>query len=359
MKKSRVHNPKYLEKYFTQFPNIIDDSDLTPYEYRLLLHYYRVGETWEGVRKTSEICSMSIGKVSQCRKTLEQKGFIRVEEKGEGVTIHLVDLSQKNLSKYSKIPSGPWSYSKFLKCLELGVSSPVCIYCGAKNIASLDHLIPVSRGGKDDNFNLASSCNICNKGKGDMTHLEFIESLILRNWLIDDCSPHEHLKLEGVHDMKRVFIGSDEKRSSGEHKKNHSKNNPLRTTNLFESLDSNAELNIKNKGKKGVEFYSEFVELWCDQYPILGFDKVSGAKIKELIKKTVNYLKVGGKPIDSEHVVGMFAYVLNYLKTTNHWCHGKDINTFETKYLSIVNEIKNGKSGTAKKTNTRDIIDSL
>lgn len=269
MKKSRVHNPKYLEKYFTQFPNIIDDSDLTPYEYRLLIHYYRVGETWEGVRKTGEICKMSIGKVSNCRKSLEEKGFIRTEERGDGVTIYLIDLSKQNIEKYS------------------------------------------------------------------------------------------NSQTQGVHEVNSSVHEVNTGCSSGEHKKNHSKNNPLRTTNLFESNDSNAELNIKNKGKKGVEFYSEFVELWCGQYPILGFDKVSGAKIKELIKKTVNYLKVGGKPIDSEHVVGMFAYVLNYLKTTNHWCHGKDINTFETKYLSIVNEIKNGKSGTAKKTNTRDIIDSL
>lgn len=99
--KSRVHNPKYLEKYFTQFPNIIDDSELTPYEYRLLIHYYRVGECWEGVRKTSEICKMSTGKVADCRKSLEEKGFITIEQNGDGIIITLVDLSAKNLEKYA------------------------------------------------------------------------------------------------------------------------------------------------------------------------------------------------------------------------------------------------------------------
>jgi DNA-binding MarR family transcriptional regulator len=284
MKKSRVHNPKYLEKYFTQFPNIIDDSDLSPYEYRLLIHYYRVGETWEGVRKTGEICKMSIGKVSSCRKSLEEKGFIRTEERGDGVTIYLTDLSKQNVEKYSHPQS------------------------------------------------------------------------------VHEVNTSVHEVNTSVHEVNTSVHEVNGRCSSGEHKKNHSKNNQLRITNSSESKDSdtsNAELKIKNKGKKGVEFYSEFVELWCDQYPILGFDKVSGAKIKELIKKTVNYLKVGGKPTDKEHVVGMFSYVLNYIKTTNHWCHGKDINTFETKYLSIVNEIKNGKSGFTKKPSTRDIINSL
>jgi uncharacterized phage protein (TIGR02220 family) len=101
MNKSRVHNPKYLEKYFTQFPNIIDDSDLSPFEYRLLLHYYRVGECWEGVRKTAEICKMSVGKVSECRKNLQDKGFIKIIERGEGIIIYLVDVSSENIKKYS------------------------------------------------------------------------------------------------------------------------------------------------------------------------------------------------------------------------------------------------------------------
>jgi DNA-binding MarR family transcriptional regulator len=100
--KSRVHNPKYLEKYFTQFPNIIDDWGLDPYEYRLLLHYYRVGECWEGVRKTAEICKMSTGKVANSRKTLEEKGLIKITENGDGIIIHLVDLSKQNLEKYAE-----------------------------------------------------------------------------------------------------------------------------------------------------------------------------------------------------------------------------------------------------------------
>jgi len=45
----------------------------------------------------------------------------------------------------------------------------VCQYCGAcgKNTElEVDHIIPVSRGGKDELNNLKTSCIECNRGKG-------------------------------------------------------------------------------------------------------------------------------------------------------------------------------------------------
>jgi len=46
----------------------------------------------------------------------------------------------------------------------------VCQYCGACGSdleLEVDHVIPVSRGGKDDIKNLKTICWDCNKGKGD------------------------------------------------------------------------------------------------------------------------------------------------------------------------------------------------
>ena len=43
-----------------------------------------------------------------------------------------------------------------------------CVLCGntAKtNILEVDHIIPISRGGSNDDDNLRTSCNACNKGK--------------------------------------------------------------------------------------------------------------------------------------------------------------------------------------------------
>jgi hypothetical protein len=44
-----------------------------------------------------------------------------------------------------------------------------CVYCGAKRDLTLDHVIPKSRGGKNDWFNLVTSCSKCNLKKANRT----------------------------------------------------------------------------------------------------------------------------------------------------------------------------------------------
>lgn len=104
--KQKIQNGHHLTKYFTQFPNLLDDADLSPYEFRVLLHYYRVGECWEGVRSTAKKCKMSTGKVVMVRKSLTEKGFIVVQEneQGDGVTIRVVDKTSANVLKYECSP---------------------------------------------------------------------------------------------------------------------------------------------------------------------------------------------------------------------------------------------------------------
>ncbi len=55
-----------------------------------------------------------------------------------------------------------------------------CQYCGASGEPlTLDHVVPVSRGGKHDWTNLVTSCVTCNNAKGDRTPgeagLDFIQ----------------------------------------------------------------------------------------------------------------------------------------------------------------------------------------
>lgn len=44
-----------------------------------------------------------------------------------------------------------------------------CVYCGDNKNLTLDHLIPKSKGGKNDWYNLVTCCDTCNKKKGDKT----------------------------------------------------------------------------------------------------------------------------------------------------------------------------------------------
>jgi 5-methylcytosine-specific restriction endonuclease McrA len=46
-----------------------------------------------------------------------------------------------------------------------------CVYCGLPAI-TVDHVIPRSRGGSDDEDNLVACCSECNGGKGDKTPSE-------------------------------------------------------------------------------------------------------------------------------------------------------------------------------------------
>lgn len=44
-----------------------------------------------------------------------------------------------------------------------------CVYCNSTRNLTIDHLIPSSRGGKNEWKNLVSCCNKCNTYKGDRT----------------------------------------------------------------------------------------------------------------------------------------------------------------------------------------------
>ena len=49
----------------------------------------------------------------------------------------------------------------------------VCVYCGSKDQRlTVDHVIPVSRGGKTNFDNCVSSCKPCNSNKGNRTPSE-------------------------------------------------------------------------------------------------------------------------------------------------------------------------------------------
>jgi hypothetical protein len=59
-------------------------------------------------------------------------------------------------------------------------ASPFCMYCRAgmtiENV-SLDHSIPITRGGANDFSNISFICKGCNKSKGDFTKDEYVRIL--------------------------------------------------------------------------------------------------------------------------------------------------------------------------------------
>ena len=51
-----------------------------------------------------------------------------------------------------------------------------CVYCGAKNPSTIDHVIPVSRGGPHGAWNRAAACAPCNHDKGNQPLEQWLES---------------------------------------------------------------------------------------------------------------------------------------------------------------------------------------
>ncbi len=48
-----------------------------------------------------------------------------------------------------------------------------CHYCGKRG-GTIDHKVPISRGGEDKSHNSVPCCPPCNSQKGDMTYDEFM-----------------------------------------------------------------------------------------------------------------------------------------------------------------------------------------
>ena len=65
----------------------------------------------------------------------------------------------------------------------LAIGTDACFYCGCgltDENATLDHVVPRSRGGADAPFNLQLCCKDCNTFKGDRTPLEWLAKLSSR-----------------------------------------------------------------------------------------------------------------------------------------------------------------------------------
>jgi hypothetical protein len=93
-----------LRKYRTELPNLYDDADLDPFEFRLLAHYKRVGTCNEGLETTARKCKMSEGSASQKRTSLAKKKWIKLTPimtvHGPGYSVEVIDRWEENFRFY-------------------------------------------------------------------------------------------------------------------------------------------------------------------------------------------------------------------------------------------------------------------
>ena len=71
-------------RYSFSVPHTWQDMGLAPHEFRLLCHYQRVGHTGETIRELATHCRMSLGQTSKCRRSLAERGLIKIDAPSPG-----------------------------------------------------------------------------------------------------------------------------------------------------------------------------------------------------------------------------------------------------------------------------------
>jgi 5-methylcytosine-specific restriction endonuclease McrA len=90
-----------------------------------------------------------------------------------------------------------------------------CIYCGKSSIEDgvklhLEHIFPISKGGREDLFNLAASCERCNLVKSSTV---LSESLILRIWKRNE-NLNKNIDNKTYDELLKVFKSNIESRTN-------------------------------------------------------------------------------------------------------------------------------------------------
>ena len=109
----------------------------------------------------------------QSLKSLEKKGLALVprlgaQYKGDRCKLpvfHPVILGIYPVSQYSHGSSARW---RKRRAIILKMHDECCVYCGDE-ANSVDHIIPISKGGTDDLNNLVAACTRCNYSLGNKT----------------------------------------------------------------------------------------------------------------------------------------------------------------------------------------------
>jgi 5-methylcytosine-specific restriction endonuclease McrA len=85
-------------------------------------------------------------------------------------TFHPVTLG---IHPVSQTPAGSSSRWRKRRALILKMHDYCCVYCGDE-ANTVDHVIPITKGGTDHPLNLVACCSRCNSAFGDKTkHIEF------------------------------------------------------------------------------------------------------------------------------------------------------------------------------------------
>lgn len=151
--------------------------DETSLSGELRLAFLAVGDSggFASTNSVREWTNLSIERTEDLLGQLVELGLLRRAASDD--TNYWIAWGLFEESDQARVQSGhrQWMPSSETRRRILERDEYACTYCGAKENLTLDHVIPRSKGGGHDDFNLVTCCRSCNTSKGTKSVTEFIE----------------------------------------------------------------------------------------------------------------------------------------------------------------------------------------
>lgn len=184
------------EKFLSALPKIMGAQKyLSPISFSILMRVFYINlqgrETISGV-EFQEFCNISKNTVTRAVEELQASSCVSVRRYSRSNSRYLIDLlgcecyiRNEELKECEASDVCEPTDSKQNTRLPLNSSIRKliferdfyrCINCGTHKSLSIDHIVPVSKGGGNEIKNLQTLCATCNSSKGNKSMSEWLES---------------------------------------------------------------------------------------------------------------------------------------------------------------------------------------
>lgn len=107
---------------------------------------------------------MSESDTATALESLTERGALTIDESGGVGTAYAAFPSDRDAWIAVRAELTPLVFARDEHC---------CVYCGATEDLTVDHVLPISRGGTNDLSNLVTACRPCNSSKNAKTPEEW------------------------------------------------------------------------------------------------------------------------------------------------------------------------------------------
>lgn len=184
------------EKFLSALPKIMGAQKyLSPISFSILMRVFYTNlqgrETISGV-EFQESCNISKNTVTRAVEELQASSCVSVRRYSRSNSRYLIDLHGcgcyiRNEELKECEASDVCEPTDSKQNTRLPLNSSIrkliferdfyrCINCGTHKSLSIDHIVPVSKGGGNEIKNLQTLCTTCNSSKGNKSMTEWLET---------------------------------------------------------------------------------------------------------------------------------------------------------------------------------------